>query len=292
MFMDGIVNIEGKLFPPDKATIPIFDHGFLYGDSVYETIRSYDRKPFMLSKHLDRLFQSADGLSIKSHWNNKRWVDEVKKTVEGYKSEGELYIRLILTRGVGNIGLDPDLCSKPNAVIIVKALSEAPIELYTKGMKVYIVSVQRNDLKALPPYLKTGNFLNNILAFIEAKSHGADEALMCNGRGEITEATTANVFMVKDKVIITPPKEAGILPGITRALVEEICEKDSLPFKSKPIFPKDLQGADELFLSSTTREVVPVTVCNGKPIGDGKVGAVTKDLHKRFQAKVKILGAV
>ena len=152
-----------------------------------------------------------------------------------------------------------------------------------------VVSVQRNDLKALPPYLKTGNFLNNILAFIEAKSNGAEEAIMCNAKGEVAEATIANVFVVKNGSISTPPRETGILPGITRGIIEEICKKDGLPLKANPILPRALMESDELFLSSTTREVIPVTICNAKPVGNGKVGPVTRDLHERFKLKVKEL---
>lgn len=287
--MQGIVNIEGKLFPPEKAQISIFDHGFLYGDSVYETLRTYGRKPFLLDKHIDRLYQSAKGTSLNIHWDKKRWGAEVDKSITDCKVEGELYIRTIVTRGVGKIGLDPSFCPKPTAVIIVKALPEEKPEQIENGMKLQIVDIQRNSLKALPPYLKTGNFLNNILAFIEAKNEGADEAIMCNAQGNIAEATMANIFMIKGGKVFTPPNETGILPGITKALILDICKTEGLPFEARSITPQELMNADELFISSTIKEVAPATMCNGKKIGDGKAGPITKDLRIRFNKKVEEL---
>src|SRR3990167_3407746 len=287
--IQGIVNVDGVLYPPEKAVVSVFDHGFLYGDSVYETIRTYGNRPFLLNRHLDRLFRSAAGIRLKSAWDKERWRKEIDATMKEATYPGEHYIRLILTRGLGDIGLDPGLCPKPTSIILVKPLLPMDPQLFTKGVNVALVSVARNSLAALPPSIKTGNFLNNILAHIEAESHGGFDGIMCNLKGELAEGTISNVFIVKGGTVYTPPKEAGILEGNTRGIIEEICKEGKIPFKFQSIFPGDLRGADEAFLTGTTREVLPVTKCDGKPIGKGVVGKITTLIHQRFQQKVQEL---
>ncbi|MBI2026446.1 MAG: aminotransferase class IV [Deltaproteobacteria bacterium] len=307
------LNINGKLVTAHHAKVSIFDHGFLYGDSVYETLLTYEGRPFLLDLHLDRLFRSSSALQIKPSWSRDKYKKEIQKTLaplvkqnkkkvmsqlwgrQGPSEEGDTVspttetlqkkciIRICLTRGVGPIGLDPELCSKPTNIIYTQEFKDYPKSFYTKGINIRLVSTQRNSPFALSPAIKSCNFLNNILAFIEAKNHHALEGVMLNFKGHVAEGTTSNIFVVKDGVLRTPPLSSGILEGLTRWVVFEICKKEKIKATECVVRPHDIFKADECFISSTTREVMPVTKCDGKKIGTGHVGRVTQKLIRCFQ---------
>ncbi|MBI2608852.1 MAG: aminotransferase class IV [Deltaproteobacteria bacterium] len=286
------ININGKLTSVKNARISIFDHGFLYGDSVYETLVTYDGRPFYLKEHLKRLERSAKAIHIKPTWSSEKYEKEILKTLKKFqKLKKEAIVRIMLTRGEGDIGLDPDLCKKPNNIILAWEFKGYPQKYYKKGINLHIVSVRRNAPNALNPAIKSCNFLNNILAFIEAKNKGAFDGVMLNQKGYVTEGTTSNIFIVKNNVLLTPKLETGILSGITRKLVFELCRKNNINAKEANITAQDVLRADECFITSTTKEVMPVSSCNGKKINQGGVRPLTKTLIHLYREHVnKVLG--
>jgi len=288
--IEGIVNVNGRITPIHKATIAVFDHGFLYGDSVFETMRTIDHSPFQFSKHLDRLFHSAEGLSLNIPFSRKNLTKEIFRTMSGYYKkypQSELYVRVVVTRGYGDIGFDPKLCPKPSLVIIIKKLKPLPQKFYEEGVGVALVPIIRNHPKALDPNIKSGNYLNNVLAYIEAKKRGAFDAILLNEEGYLTEASNSNLFLVKGGALRTPSLESGVLRGLTRAFILEVAEKHHLPVQETLIKKEELYAADECFISSVLKRILPVTRCDGEPIGSGRVGPMTAQLLQWFDREAK-----
>jgi branched-chain amino acid aminotransferase len=278
-----LVNVNGVITPENEAKISVFDRGFLYGDSVYEVTSTVSGKPLFWDEHLDRLENSARLMSMPLSFTRAQLSDEVKKIIEAMKKieTHECYLRLIITRGEGEIGLDPKLSTKNNLIIIAKPLPPNPTWWYEKGVGIAIVDVTRNHPRAQDPNIKSGNYLNNVLAIQEAKKNfDAFEAVMLNQAGHVAEGTTSNIWMIKNGVILTPPNNAGLLQGITRQKVLEIRGAE------KNITADDLYSADEIFMTSSTREIVPVTMLNGKKVGDGNPGNMTKEIHQKYLKKV------
>ncbi|HLD73403.1 MAG TPA: aminotransferase class IV [Bdellovibrionota bacterium] len=286
--MKVVVNLNGVIKGANKATVSVFDHGFLYGDSIFETIIAYNGKPLCLKEHLARLFRSAKSVYMKPIWSTEKYEREIKRTLAHFdKKNLQHIIRIILTRGVGPIGYNPKLCPKPTNIILVQEFSGQPQKFFSQGVPIWLVNRKRNSRDALNPAIKTGNLLNNILAHIEAQKSGGFEAIMLNQAGYITEGTTCNVFVVKNNVIKTPPLEAGILAGITRKLVFKLARKARIKIKEVNLRPQDLFTSDECFLTSTLKEIMPVTHCNKKRISNGKVGPMTQRLIHLYRGYVR-----
>jgi branched-chain amino acid aminotransferase len=276
------VYVNGKIVPSKDASVSVFDHGFLYGDGIYETMRVYDGVVFMLDLHLMRLYRSASliGLTIPLE------IGFLKISVYETLIANNLrnaYVRLTISRGRGSIGLDPDLCVEPTVVIFVQELKEYPRTFYENGISLIISETRRNLKEAVNPRIKSLNFLNNILAKIEAKKRGAYEALMLNAYGKLTEGTISNVFFYKDSILCTPSPQCGILDGITRGIVIDIASRDGLEVKEGEFTPEDLYSAEEIFITNTTLEVMPVSKVDDKVY---PVGNTAKLLHKAYRQEV------
>jgi len=274
------VYINGKLFDRDDAKISVYDHGLLYGDGVFEGIRVYNGKVFRHKEHIERLYESARSIALEIPMSPADMIKAVDDTVKA-NNKVEGYIRLVVTRGPGNLGLDPRSC-KPNVIIIVDDISLYPKELYENGLKIVTSSLIRNHPNALNPRIKSLNYLNNILAKIEAIRAGCLEALMLNHKGEVAECTGDNIFIVKKGILKTTPPDAGILEGVTRNVVMELAKKAGIPLVEATMTRHDIYAADECFLTGTAAEVIAVTECDGRPIGTGKQGPVTKQLREAF----------
>lgn len=270
-----------KLVGQDQAKISVFDHGLLYGDGVFEGIRVYNGKIFKLDEHLDRLYQSAKVIRIDIPMDKQTLADAAEKTAQANNID-EGYIRLIVTRGVGDLGLDPFVCKKGEIIIIADSIQVFSEELYEKGLKVISSSVVRNHPLAIPPQVKSLNYLNNILAKIEAIDAGADEAIMYNHQGFVAEASVDNIFIVDKGIIYTPPIEAGSLAGITRGIVMQLGREANIEVVEKNLTKFDLYTCDEFFLTGTAVEVIGIVDIDGRGIGDGKPGPVTKLLKDKF----------
>jgi branched-chain amino acid aminotransferase len=279
--------MDGELVGPEQAFISVFDRGFLYGDSVYEVVRTYNGVPFELDAHLRRMEHSGELIGLELPWSLGRLAGEVRRTVEA-SGNAESYVRIMVTRGAGEIGLDPALATGQRVIIIAKELVVPPPEAYERGVKLALVGVRRNLREAIDPQAKTGNYLNNVLAMKQAREQGAYEALMLDSTGRITEATTANVFVVQRGEVCTPPLEVGILEGVTRRVVLELARRAGLPVRECDLRPGDLLGADEVFITSTTRELVPVVLVSDSEaehrIGPGAPGPLTLRLLGDFRA--------
>jgi branched-chain amino acid aminotransferase len=276
--------LNNKLVSKSKALISVFDHGFLYGDGIYETLRAYNGVVFKLDEHIDRLFRSASmiGLTI------PKGPDAIKKTVYTTlraNRQKEAAIRITISRGAGPIGLDPDLCPKPTFVIMSNKFKAYPGQYYQKGVKVAIVNTRRNLKGAINPAIKSLNFLNNILAKREAKDKGAYEAIMLNYRGHLAEGTISNIFFVKDNILHTPETGVGILDGITRKSILDIARESGIEINEGRFKKEDLLNSREVFISNTTMEVMPVSHVDGIKIGT-KTGNITKLLHKAYKKEV------
>lgn len=276
------VYIDGKFFPTSKANIPVYDHGFLYGDGVFEGIRIYNNNIFMLDEHINRLYDSAKAIRLKVPLSKAEIKDAVKQThrVNGLKNG---YVRLIITRGVGDLGIDPGTCPKPSIVIIVNKIALYPRELYRKGMEIITASTQRTPVSALNPQIKSMNYLNNILAKIEAINAGANEALMLNSSGNVVECSGDNIFMYRNDTLITPPTSIGALDGITRGIVMKLAEQEGLKVKELIFSKYEVYTSDECFLTGTAAELIPVVKVDGREIGNGKPGKITALLINKFK---------
>jgi branched-chain amino acid aminotransferase len=285
--MGRLVNLNGALLPPDRAHISVFDRGFLYGDSIYEVVRTYGGRVFELEAHLDRLERSATRIGMALPWPRAELEHQLDLTLLAAALPGEAYARLVITRGEGEISLDPALAERPTVVILVQELHPPPEETYQQGVRVELVGVRRNLREALDPAAKTGNYLNSILALREAKATGAYEGLMLNREGQLTEGSTSNVFVVKGGALATPPLEAGILEGVTRRVVLNLASQLGIPAAERPLLPEDLLGADEAFLTSTIREVLPITRVGERPVGAGAPGPVTLRLLSAFRERAR-----
>lgn len=279
--MSRLVYINGQLVEHEKATIHVYDHGFLYGDGVFEGLRIYAGKVFKLREHLLRLFESAAHICLGIPLSLEELTLAVEHTVAANKRD-DGYIRLIVTRGVGNLGLDPSSCSKPQVIIIVDGISLYPREMYEKGMEIVTASTIRNHPNALNPRIKSLNYLNNILAKLEAIRAGVPEALMLNHLGEIAECTADNIFLVSKGVLQTPHKNAGILEGITRATVLDLAREQRISIEETVLTRHDLYTAQECFLTGSGAEIIPVTKCDNRLIGSGTPGPVTLKLIQAF----------
>jgi len=279
--MSRQVYINGKLLPQEKATVSVFDHGLLYGDGVFEGLRSYHGKVFRLQQHVQRLYESAQAICLEIPLSQEATCEAINKTVAANAIE-DGYIRALVTRGVGTLGLDPNRCSNPQLIIIADAIELYPQELYDKGLEIVTSSVVRNHPAALSPRIKSLNYLNNILAKIEGLEAGCIETLMLNHRGEVAECTGDNIFLVRDGSLLTPPLDAGILGGITRGAVIELARETSIEVQEVALTKHNVYEANECFLTGTAAEVIPVVKLDDRTIGSGKPGPVTLDLKERF----------
>ena len=289
--MELQVYLDGNWYPKSEAKISIFDHGLLYGDGVFEGIRAYDGLVFKLEEHLKRLWESAHTLMLEIPMDAKALKNAIIETLKRNKLT-DAYIRVVVTRGVGDLGLSPWLCKKATVFIITDKITLYPKSLYQKGLEIITVPTVRNLPEAVNPSIKSLNYLNNIMAKIEAKNGGCMEALMLNHQGYVAECPGDNIFMikktgkgsaVKDYVLLTPPTYLGALKGITRQAIIEIAEKLKLPFEERIITRHDLFNANEVFLTGTAAEVIPVVKLDGRMIGEGKPGKITNVLLKEFQ---------
>lgn len=275
------VYVAGTLYDKDDAKVSVYDHGLLYGDGVFEGIRSYAGKVFRMEAHLDRLWDSAKAIWLQIPMTKAEMAKAIEDTlaVNGIKDG---YIRVVVTRGAGTLGLDPNRCSNPQVIIITDHIALYPEEIYQKGLEIITVSTQRNHPAALSPRVKSLNYLNNILAKIEGLQAGVIEALMLNHKGEVAECTGDNIFIVRARRLVTPPNEAGILEGITRDAVMDIARSAGIDVCEMPLTKHDIYIADECFLTGTAAEVVPVVKVDSRSIGDGRPGPITRDLIERF----------
>ena len=273
--------IDGKLVDQEDAKITVFDHGLLYGDGIFEGIRVYKGRVFELDTHIKRLYESAKAIRLVISINQSELIDAVKETVEA-NSISDGYIRLVVTRGVGTLGLNPFVCKNSCIFIIADSIQLYPEELYEKGMKIISATTVRNHPLAIPPQAKSLNYLNNILAKIEALDNDVPEAIMYNHQGYVAEASGDNVFIVKDGVIYTPPAEAGALPGITQRVVIKLAKEENIQVIEKNLTRFDLYVCDEFFLTGTAAEVIGIVNVDGRIIGDGKPGPITSLLRKKF----------
>ncbi len=280
-----LVYVNGRFVPRDEAAVSVFDHGFLYGDGIYETMRAYGGKIFLLARHLSRLKLSAEAVSLTLPLQLEKIGDALNESLTVNKLQ-EAYVRLQLSRGVGEIGLDPALCPAPSLIIIVRPFKDYPAALYEKGVRVAVVPTRRNHPLALSPSIKSTNFLNNILAKIESLRSEAYEGIMLNWKGYVAEGTVSNVFLVRKGVLCTPDLDTGILDGITRDLVLHLARKGGIEVRESKLRPNDLYRADECFITNTTVEVLPVTTVDDRTVGAGDPGPVTKMLMQAYRTEV------
>jgi branched-chain amino acid aminotransferase len=280
------VYINGKLVDKEQACVSVFDHGFLFGDGIFEGMRSYGGKVFRLDEHLRRLWDSAKSLWMEIPISPAEMAQAVNDTLKVNSIE-DGYIRLIVTRGQGTLGLDAHLCKNPLIVIITDHIALYPAEFYEKGLEIITASTMRNHPAALNPRIKSLNYLNNILAKIEGHHAGCIEALMLNHKGEVAECTGDNIFLVRAGQLLTPPTDAGILEGITRAAVMELAAEAGVPVREIAISRHDVYVADECFLTGSAAEVIPVVKVDDRVIGDGQPGPVTRDLAQRFRSLIR-----
>ena len=283
------VYLNGKFVERSKAVVSVFDHGLLYGDGVFEGIRSYDGLVFKLTEHIDRLFESAHTIMLRIPATKAELVAVVKQSLRVNRLR-DAYIRLVVTRGEGDLGLDPRKCSQPTVFVIADKIELYPKKLYEEGLALITVATQRNVPEALNPQIKSLNYLNNILAKIEAITAGYEEAIMLSHSGYVTECTGENIFLVKGKQLLTPPPYIGVLRGITRQTVMELAAAQRLHVREELLTRHDLFNADEVFLTGTAAEIVPVVKIDGRQIGAGRPGPVTKKLQRAFRQVTKTAG--
>lgn len=279
---EPLVYIDGAFYPKSEAKISVFDHGLLYGDGVFEGIRVYDGVIFLLKEHIDRLYESAKFIKLNIPMSKEEMIDAVVETVRRNNARNS-YIRLVVTRGVGDLGLDPRKCKKPTVIIIVESIQLVGKEAKEKGISTIIASTRRDNVSATTHEVKSLNYLNSILAKLEAIDRGADMAIMLDSRGFVSEAEAANIFIVKGGVVFTPPPTAGILNGITRKRIMKLIRDLGIELIERDITPFELITADEVFLTGTGAEILPVTKVNGIEIGDGKPGPITKKIMEEFE---------
>ena len=274
--------IDGKYYKKEDAKISVLDHGLLYGDGVFEGIRVYSRNVYKLEEHIDRLYESAKTIMLEIPLTKKALIRDIVETVKRCGLD-DAYMRLIITRGEGTLGLDPRKCLKPSIIIIVGKIKLYPEETYQNGLEVVTVPTSRNYNNAVSPQIKSLNYLNNILAKIEAINAGVLEAIMLTSDGYVIECTGDNIFLVKKHTLITPPIWLGALEGVTRSVVLRLAEELGYQIKEEPINRHDVYIADECFLTGTAAEVVPVNKVDGRLIGDGSVGEITNQIRAAFK---------
>lgn len=273
--------INGTLLDKEDAKVSVYDHGLLYGDGVFEGLRSYGGKVFRLEEHVRRLWESAKAIWLEIPISQDEMCRAINDTLKVNNIE-DGYIRVVVTRGAGTLGLDPNRTSNPQVIVITDHIALYPAELYEKGLEIVTVSVIRNHPAALSPRIKSLNYLNNILAKIEGLKAGCIEALMLNHKGEVAECTGDNIFLVRRGELLTPPVEAGILEGVTREAVMEIARAQEITVRETPLTKHDVYIAEECFLTGTAAEVIPVVKVDNRTIGAGTPGPMTRDLRERF----------
>ncbi len=283
--MGFAVSIDGRVGTPEDVTLKVTDNGFVFGDSAYETLRTYGGRPFELDRHLLRLRRSIAllGFDLKTSDN------EIKARIDAclsFASNDESYLRVIVSRGVGDMSYRFERIPEPTVAMYVKPLEPTSEALYTRGGAVVIVSIRRNPVEALNPAMKASNLLNNALAAREAYAKGALEAILLNTRGEVAECAGSNVFIVRDGRLLTPPLSCGLLAGITRELTLEIAAATAVPHEARVLYPEDLRRADELFITSTLKELAPIVTLDGAPVGAGTPGPVTTALLKAYRDRI------
>jgi branched-chain amino acid aminotransferase len=284
-----LIYFNGKLVEKEKAVVSVFDHGLLYGDGVFEGIRSYDGLVFKMKEHIDRLYRSADAIQLKISLSKDEVSKAVIETLKANKLK-DAYIRLVVTRGPGDLGLDPRKCKNMTIFIIADKIKLYPKEFYQNGLEIVTAKTKRNLVSALDPRIKSLNYLNNILAKIDAIKAGAEEAIMLSYNDYVAECTGDNIFMVKAGSLFAPPADVGALEGITRDAVIKLSGKAGVKFEEKMLRLDDLYSADEVFLTGTAAEIIPVTVIDKKKINAGKPGRITMKLCEEFRKLTKTDG--
>jgi len=273
----------------EKALIPLYDHGLLYGDGVFEGIRAYNGRIFRMNDHMERLYDSAKAIMLQIPYSREELDGILLETVKRTGLD-DAYVRLIVSRGVGDLGIDPRRCPKPSVYIIAGAIALYPPEKYQKGLRCTVASTRRNRPDCLNPQVKTLNYLNNIMAKIEAIQSGVDEAIMLNEAGQVAEATADNLWAVREGRLLTPPTHVGILEGITRKVLMEICDENGMPWQERNLVLHDLMRAEEIFLCGTGAELIPVVEIDGRPVGSGTPGAMFQRMLELFRARTRVDG--
>jgi branched-chain amino acid aminotransferase len=289
--MRGAVYVNGKIAPADQAVVPVYDHGFVYGEGVYETLRTYNRVPFLYDRHMRRLRQSAERLLLDVPFDDRTMLQWIDQTVEAAGELQEAYIRILLTRGVGELSYDLKATPAPSLIIIAKPFDEPPARMFDEGITISLVSILRNHPGSVNPIIKSNNLLNNAIAMQEAHRKGGEEALMCNYRGELSECSQSNFFLVRDGVALTPRSASGLLEGLTRGFLFEVGREVGVAVDEATIRPEDLATAQEAFITGSTRELTPVVRIDDRVIGTGRPGPVTRKLLEGFRKKAWELSA-
>jgi branched-chain amino acid aminotransferase len=284
-----LIYLNGKLVQEEEAKVSVFDHGLLYGDGIFEGIRIYSGRIFKLDEHITRLFMSARAILLEMPLNVYEMKEATIQTVRANKLQ-DGYIRLVVTRGVGDLGLNPLKCKLPTLIIIANKVALYPESLYEQGLDVITASTRRNITEGVNPAIKSLNYLNNILAKIEANNSGFPEALMLNHDGYVSECTGENLFIVRGKTVLTPPVSAGVLDGITRSTIKDICPALNLEFRETNLTRYDVFNSDEAFLSGTAAEIVPVVSLDRRVIGSGKPGEITRSISAEFRKIARSCG--
>ena len=287
--MPEVVNVNGTISDAQRASVSVFDHGFLFGEGVYETLRTCHRQPFLFDRHMRRLRASAASIDLVCPLSDDDCLARVDETLHAGRLSGDAYIRILLTRGVGDLSYDPRACPTPTLVIIVKPFVPVPAEILARGVAVSLVSIVRNHPGSVNPAIKSNNLLNNALAMQQALKEGTYEALMRNYRGDLVECSQSNFFIVRGGAALTPPLDAGLLEGITRNFVFEVGAEIGVPVRDSVLREDDLELADEAFLTSTTRDLVPIVTVGRTVIGDGAPGPITRRLLDGVRAKAERL---
>lgn len=293
--MAATINVNGRITGQKDAVVSVMDHGLLYGEGVYEVMRTYRRKPFLFAEHMDRMRKSGQMINLMIPMTDAEMLKTIEETEAVFYGEQgdagrgmEMYIRILITRGVGEMTYDPAACPTPTVIVIIKPQVDPPLSAYADGVPVTLVPVVRNHPCSINPLIKSNNLLNNALASQEAMRHGGFEAIMRNYRSEISECSQSNLFIVKNGVVLTPPIDAGLLAGITRAFVFEVGGLCGVDVRETTLVDDDLWSADEMFLTSTTREIVPIVRVNDRTIAGGTPGPITKKLLAEFRRQVGI----
>ena len=285
--MAATVNVNGRITPERDAVISVFDHGFLYGEGIYETMRTYHGRLFLYERHTRRLRNSARMISLDVPFTDQQLSTQIRDTIAASGLTGETYVRVLVTRGVGDLTYDPHATPVPSVVIIVKPHVDPPAEVYAKGVHAVICDIVRNHPGSVNPVIKSNNLMNSALAMQEALTRGGFEGIMRNYKGELTECTTSNLFIVRNGAAVTPPLDAGLLPGITREFLFDVGKEIGIDVLEQPLRDADLFAADEAFLTSTTREVVPIVTVDDRTIGTGTPGPVTNTLLDGFRKRAQ-----
>jgi branched-chain amino acid aminotransferase len=283
------IYVDGKYYSERDAKVSVFDHGLLYGDGVFEGIRAYNGRVFKLKEHIDRLFYSAKAILLTIPMSPGAVIEAVLETCRRNQVR-DGYIRLVVTRGAGTLGLNPNRCKRPSIIIIAGKIQLYPEEFYEKGLEIITVPTTRNLHSALNPAIKSLNYLNNILAKIEANNAGCEEAIMLNAEGFVAECTGDNLFLVRNGQLSTPPLSAGALYGITRGVVMDLAREEGLPVNEPNLTRYDVFNADECFLTGTGAELIPVVKVDGRMIGRGKPGPITQKLERKYRALTQVSG--